>query len=121
MTSGTSYPDCVRFDAENKSVVFAVTNDDGEVIAVHEVFLGDDDQEIGRRTTGVPGGGFVRFSGVGPATIMSDEPEEGMRLWAETGQEVWVDVTGIENSLNWKRFRSRKPSWPARRPFSPNF
>lgn len=75
-----------------------MTNDDGEVVAVHEVFLDDEAREIGRRTTGVPEEGFVRFRGAGPATIVMDEPEEGMRLWAGTGKEVWVDVTGIQDS-----------------------
>ena len=94
------YPECVRYNRENNSTVFAVTNDDGEVVAVHEVFLDDEAREIGRRTTGVPEKGFVRFPGVAPATIVRDEPEEGMRLWTDTGKEVWVDVTGIRDSAD---------------------
>lgn len=42
----------------------------------------------------------MRFRGVGPATIVKDEPEEGMRLWADTGREVWIDVTGIPDSAS---------------------
>ncbi len=93
-------PECVKYHRENNSTVFAVTNDDGEIVAVHEVFLDDDAREIGRRTTGVPEEGFVRFPGVPPAKIVRDEPEEGMRLWTDTGKEVWVDVTDIRDSAN---------------------
>lgn len=98
IAESSSYPDCVRYHPENNSTIFAVTNDDGDVVAVHEVFLSSDAREIGRRTTGLPEEGFVRFRGVGPATIVKDEPEEGMRLWSDTGGEVWVDVTGIPDS-----------------------
>ncbi|KAJ8139037.1 hypothetical protein OY671_007750, partial [Metschnikowia pulcherrima] len=89
-SENSPYPDCVKYHAENNSTIFAVTNDDGEVVAVHEVFSSSDAREVGRRTTGLPEEGFVRFRGVGPATIVKDEPEEGMRLWADTGREVWA-------------------------------
>lgn len=92
------YPDCVRHDPENNSMLFAVTDDDGDVVAVHEVFLDADGRETGRRTTGLPQDGLVRFPGDGPAILVKDEPEEGMRLWADTGREVWVDVVDIPNS-----------------------
>lgn len=98
MPQDSLYPNCVRYSPENNSTLFAVTNDNGAVVAVHEVFLGPDAREIGRCTTGLPEEGFVRFPGVGPATIVKDQPEEGMRLWADTGREVWVDVTDIPDS-----------------------
>ena len=98
MTEDSPYPDCVRFHPENNSTLFAVTNDSGEVVAVHEVFLDDDAQEIGRRTTGLPEEGYVRFPGFGPAITVKDEPENGMRIWSDTGREVWVDVSEIQDS-----------------------
>lgn len=100
MPENSPCPDCVRHHPENNSTLFAVTNDDGELVAVHEVFLSSDAREIGRRTTGLPEEGFVRFHGVGSATIVKDEPEAGMRLWSDTGREVWVDVTGIPDSAS---------------------
>lgn len=98
MPESDPFPDCVRYLPENNSTIFAVNNDDGEVVAVHEVFLDDQAREIGRRTIGVPEDGFVRFRGSGLPTIVRDEPEEGMKLWADTGKEVWVDVTGVPDS-----------------------
>jgi len=98
MPQDSPYPNCIRYSAEKNSTLFAVTNDNGEVVAVHEVFLSQDAREIGRCTTGLPDEGFVRFPGVGPVTIVKDQPEEGLRLWADSGGEVWVDVSDIPDS-----------------------
>ena len=99
MGDGGEYPDCVRYHAEHNSTIFAVTNEAGEVVAVHEVFLDRSANENGRKTTGVPEDGYVRFPGVGPATVFKGEPEDGMKIWADTGREIWVDVTCVDDSL----------------------
>lgn len=100
MPDSTPYPECVRYNADNNSTIFAVTDDGGDVVAVHEVFLDANAAEIGRRTVGVADEGFVRFPGLGPAMILKGEPEDGMRLWANTGKEVWVDVSEVPDSAS---------------------
>lgn len=67
-------------------------------MAVHEVFLDHNAKEVGRKTTGSPDLGYVRFPGIAPATIFKGEPEDGMKLWCDTGKEVWVDVTEVSDS-----------------------
>lgn len=99
MHEGKGYPDCVRYHPGHNSTVFAVTDEKGAVVAVHEVFLDREAKEIGRRTTGAADLGHVKFPGKGPARIFKGEPEDGMKLWLETGNEVWVDVSGIQDTF----------------------
>ena len=42
----------------------------------------------------------MRFLGLGPVLIVKGEPEEGMRIWADTGRTVWVDVTELPDSAS---------------------
>ncbi|MCJ8510299.1 hypothetical protein MUU53_20645 [Rhizobium lemnae] len=100
MNKGKSYPDCVRYHEKNNSTVFAVTDQQGDVVAVHEVFLDKNAKEIGRKTTGSPELGYVRFPGKEPAKIYEGEPEDGMKIWAETGQAVLVDVSKIGDTIH---------------------
>jgi hypothetical protein len=85
-----------RWHEESRALVFAVTDDDGELVAVHRVFLGQDSRETGRDTVGDGKSGYVRFPGKGPAIVVVGEPEHGWKLWQDTGfeTEVWVDVSG---------------------------
>lgn len=98
MHKDKAYPNCVRYHAEHNSTVFAVTDKKGDVVAVHEVFLDHNAKEVGRKTTGAPELGYVRFPGREPTEIFHGEPEDGMKIWVETGKEVWVDVSGIPDS-----------------------
>ena len=100
MSRTPGHPDCIRYNDKNNSALFAVTDERGEVVAVHEVFLNKNAEEIGRKTTGVPELGYVRFPGKGPAKIYVGEPEDGMKLWTETGQEVWVDVSKLADTIH---------------------
>ncbi|NKL24198.1 hypothetical protein [Rhizobium leguminosarum] len=100
MKNEKAYPDCVKYHSKHNSTVFAVTDDGGHVVAVHEVFLDRDAKEIGRKTTGSPELGYVRFPGKGPAKIYEGEPEDGMKIWVETSQEVWVDVSKIGDTVH---------------------
>ncbi|MCY1708818.1 hypothetical protein [Pannonibacter sp. SL95] len=99
MPESNRYPDCVRFNPKNNSTVFSVTDENGEIVAVHEVFLNQEAKEIGRRTVGTPNDGFVRFFGHGAPHIFRGEPEDGMKLWIETGRTIWVDVSGILDTI----------------------
>ena len=47
MPENSPYPDCVKYHPENNSTLFAVTDEVGELVAVHEVFLDADAKEIG--------------------------------------------------------------------------
>lgn len=99
MSDENNYPDCIRYHPESNSTMFAVTDEHGDVVAVHQVFLDKNAQEIGRKTTGNPELGYVKFSGSQPATIYRGQPEDGMKIWSDTGQEVWVDVCVLKNYL----------------------
>lgn len=100
MTNESDYPEFVRYNEKQNSAMFAVTDDDGDVVAVHEVFLDKNAKEIGRKTTGSPELGYVRFPGRRPTMIYEGEPEDGMKIWSETGQEVWVDVSKLEDTIH---------------------
>ena len=92
------YPDCMRFHPGNNSLLFVLTDEGNAVVAAHEVLLSKDAKEIGRRTFGLPERGYVRFPGEGPAMIYEGEPEEGMKLWKQTGRAVWVDVSKVKDT-----------------------
>lgn len=98
MKKPNEYPECVRFEPTSNSLVFAVTDGQNEVVAVHQVFLTQSAKEIGRKTTGLADEGYVRFFGDGPPIIFEGEPEDGMKLWSETGSEVWVDISGLKDT-----------------------
>lgn len=100
MSTENAYPDCVRYYEKNNSTLFAVTDESGDLVAVHEVFLDKNSNEIGRKTTGSPELGYVRFPGKGPAKIYEGEPEDGMKIWSETNREIWVDVSKVEDTIH---------------------
>lgn len=93
-------PACVRYHPERNSTLFAVTDDTGEVVAIHEVFLDAQSREIGRATTGDARLGFVRFAGKGTAQVYYGQPEDAMKQWMATGVEIWVDVSDVEDTVS---------------------
>lgn len=68
--SEPEFPDCIRYNPDNNSTLFAVTDEAGDVVAVHEVYLDEQAREIGRVTHGLADEGFVRFQGLIPQSFI---------------------------------------------------
>ena len=93
-----AWPEAVRFDLLDPSVVFSITDDAGQTVAVQVVRLTPsgkkipkDDPRPPKQTYGERRGNAVRLPGpAGGPLLIAEGPETGLTLWAVTGFETWI-------------------------------
>ncbi|MCC3245443.1 phage/plasmid primase, P4 family [Methylocystis sp. WRRC1] len=99
-----SWPACLCWNAQHQALVFAVTNDSGEVVAVQMIAVSEDacknDGHWGhagvKHSIGHIKEGFVRFLGAaeGPL-LLAEGPETGLTVWAATGFSTLVALGSV--------------------------
>lgn len=96
------WPDALGYHPRRKALVVAVTDDEGELIAVQAIALAEPgikaDVETVKRSTGPVSRGAVRLPGPddGPV-IMAEGPETGLSLWISTGLETRIALGSTSN------------------------
>lgn len=99
------FPDCIKFDPVDGTVVFAASTIDGTIQAIQRIYLtpeglntkeqGNKDKTFNKkRSLGVLDGAAVRLPGTekkGPVCL-AEGPETGLSVWAATGYETWITL-----------------------------
>ena len=96
------WPDAIRWHADRQMLVFAVTDDDGAIVAVQVIRINadakkDDTRGLTKQSYGPVGKGAVRFGAVAlaradmlPPLQLAEGPETALTVWAATGFETWA-------------------------------
>ena len=97
----TLWPDCLRYDPIEKTLILQATTATGEFVGIQRIYLTPDggnvkDPKSGRNkklSLGPIGGAAVRLPGrVEGPLLLAEGPETGLSVWCATGYETLISL-----------------------------